>query len=110
MFDMLPANLPWAALGLAFGLCLAVSALGFLRTDWFISIGYGFSVAAQAALFALLYRVRGVALVLGPAAAAAIGAYGLRLGGYLVARERSPSFGRRARRVEGSAAPASPGR
>jgi steroid 5-alpha reductase family enzyme len=87
---MIAGHLPWGALGLAFGLCLAVSALGFLRTDWFISIGYGFSVAAQAALYALLYRdalspvlVLQLLLYL---------AYGLRLGGYLVARERAASF------------------
>ena len=35
-----------------------MSALGFIRTDWFISIGYGFSIAAEAVLFALLYLAR----------------------------------------------------
>jgi hypothetical protein len=36
---------------LAFGLSLAVSALGFLRSDWFISLGYGLSVSALAVLY-----------------------------------------------------------
>ncbi len=84
--------LPLQHLVLAFVLCLAISALGFLRVDWFISIGYGFSIAAQAVLFLVLYRdslsiwtILQSALLL---------SYGARLGIYLVARERSPSFGR----------------
>ena len=36
---------------LAFGLSLAVSALGFLRSDWFISLGYGLSISALAVLY-----------------------------------------------------------
>jgi steroid 5-alpha reductase family enzyme len=90
--DMLTGNIDGAALGIAFALCLSVSALGFLRTDWFISIGYGFSIAAEAVLFALLYR--GAMTPWLAAQLVLLGAYGVRLGGYLIAREASPSFGR----------------
>ena len=92
MLDLFFANLQWAALGLAALLCLLVSALGFIRTDWFISIGYGFSIAAEAVLFALLYR--GGLSTWTIAQLLLLCAYGLRLGGYLVRRERSPSFAR----------------
>ncbi len=86
------ADIPWPQLALAFALCLAISALGFRRVDWFISIGYGFSIAAQAVLFVLLYRgsVGGWVIV----QSALLFAYGMRLALFLVARERSPSFGR----------------
>lgn len=92
MLDLLFANLPWAALALAAVLCLVVSALGFIRTDWFISIGYGLSIAAEAVLFPLLYP--GALSLWVIAQLLLLAAYGLRLGGYLVLRERSPSFGR----------------
>lgn len=92
MTDFLFANLPWAALGLSFLLCLAVSALGFRRVDWFISLGYGFSIAAEAVLFALLYR--GALSVWLVAQLVLLFAYGIRLGSYLVTRERAPSFAR----------------
>ena len=50
------ANLPFASLGVAFVLCLLISSLGFRRVDWFISLGYGFSIAGQAVLFLIVYR------------------------------------------------------
>ena len=90
MTDIFFANLPWGVLGLSFALCLVVSALGFRRTDWFISIGYGFSVVAQAALLALLYR--GGLTLWSMAQLLLLAAYGLRLALYLIARERAPSF------------------
>lgn len=84
--------LPWPHLGLAVLLCLVLSALGFRRVDWFISIGYGLSIAAQAVLFLLLYLA---SLDLWTALQVALlFAYGTRLAGYLIARERSPSFAR----------------
>ena len=49
--DLVFANLPWLNLGAAWLLCLVVSALGFRRVDWFISIGYGLSIAAEAIVF-----------------------------------------------------------
>lgn len=92
MSELLFADLPWAALGLSLLLCLAISALGFRRVDWFISLGYGFSIAAQAVVFALLYReALSFWLV---AQLGLLFAYGLRLGGYLIVRERARSFTR----------------
>ena len=91
MLDLV-GDLPLLPLGGALAVCLVISALGFVRSDWFSSIGYGFSVAAQALLYAALYRQ---ALV-SPAALQALLylVYGVRLGGYLVARERAASFAR----------------
>jgi steroid 5-alpha reductase family enzyme len=83
---------PLPALVLALTLSLAISALGFRRVDWFVSLGYAFSIAAQAVVFPLLHWGRfdlwaGLQSVL-------LLAYGLRLGSYLIARERAPSFAR----------------
>ncbi len=84
-------NLPWPDLAVGFGLCLLISALGFLRTDWFISIGYGVSVSALAVWFAWAAppSVTGSWLQAG-----LLCLYGLRLSEYLIARERSASFAR----------------
>jgi steroid 5-alpha reductase family enzyme len=77
-------------LGIALALCLAISSLGFRRVDHFISLGYGFSIAAQAVVFPLLHfdRLDGWRL----AQSALLLAYGMRLGLFLMARERAASF------------------
>jgi steroid 5-alpha reductase family enzyme len=83
---------PLPALLIAFAMTLAVSALGFRRVDWFVSLGYAFSIAAQAVFFLVVWfgqydrwaAIQSLLLL----------AYGLRLGSYLVSRERSPSFAR----------------
>ena len=73
---------------LLFGICMLVSAIGFQNYVWFISLGYGFSIAAQGIAMVFLY---GQDLTLGTILACAVFAlYGLRLGGYLAIRE----FGR----------------
>ena len=62
-----------------------VSSIGFKKYIWFISLGYGFSIAAIGA--ALLLCFRG-ALTIGTAAACTLLVlYGCRLGGYLAFRE-----------------------
>ena len=86
------ADIPFALLAISFALCLLVSALGFRRVDWFISLGYGFSIAAQAVLFLITYRATNSVWVI--VQALLLLAYGLRLGIYLTMRERSPSFAR----------------
>ena len=83
---------PWPALALAFIVTLGVSALGFKRTDFFVSLGYGFSISAQAALFPLIY-VDALDFWL-VAQSALLLAYGLRLSAHLIAREHQPSFAR----------------
>lgn len=85
-------SIPLASLALAFAICLGVSALGFRRVDYFISIGYGFSIAAQAVVFPLLYREGLDPWML--AADAMLFLYGMRLSLFLIARERHPSFER----------------
>lgn len=73
-------------------LCLAVSSLGFKRLVYFVSLGYGFSIAGEALLAAVRYRDvvdAAVAVHL-----ALLAAYGLRLGSYLVKREREPAYRR----------------
>ena len=66
--------------------CLLVSAIGFKNYVWFISLGYGFSIAAEGLAMLLLFRgelTAGTVLC-----CLLLVAYGLRLGGYLAIRER----------------------
>ena len=68
-----------------FGICMLVSAIGFKNYVWFISLGYGFSIAAQGVAMLILY---GQNLTLGTIIACVLFIlYGLRLGGYLAVRE-----------------------
>ena len=39
--------------------CLLISAIGFKNYVWFISLGYGFSIAGEGLLMLLLYRNAG---------------------------------------------------
>ena len=71
---------------------LTVSALGFFRFVWFISLGYAFSVAAMAAVMLVLYTttlgaLTGLQCVL-------LAAYGVRLGTFLARREWKTSYRR----------------
>lgn len=64
--------------------CLTISAIGFKNYVWFISLGYGFSIAGEGLLMLLLYRqglTPGTLLC-----CLLLVAYGLRLGGYLALR------------------------
>ncbi len=72
-------------------LSLAVSAIGFHKYVWFISLGYGFSVAAiGVALFVMFPSATDPLSVL---FRVLLIAYGLRLGGYLAYREiKSASY------------------
>jgi steroid 5-alpha reductase family enzyme len=82
--------LPWLFLTLAFALCLLCSALGFKRVEYFVSLGYAASIAAQAIVFSLLYwdTIRDLALL----QSVLLLAYGLRLGSFIALRMRVPSF------------------
>ncbi|MBJ3784295.1 DUF1295 domain-containing protein [Devosia sediminis] len=83
---------PWPALPAALVLTLLVSALGFIRTDYFVSLGYGFSIALLAVAFPLAYQPQLDLFTL--AQSGLLLAYGLRLSSHLIARERQPSFAR----------------
>ena len=81
---MLPLNF-W----LLFGICMLVSSIGFKNYVWFISLGYGFSIAAEGIAMLILY---GQDLTLGTILCCALFIiYGLRLGGYLAIRELGSS-------------------
>jgi steroid 5-alpha reductase family enzyme len=86
-------GLPWQFLVLGLALCLTFSALGFKRVEYFVSLGYAASVAAQSIAFSFLYRntLNDLALL----QSALLLAYGLRLGIFLALRERVLSFQKR---------------
>ena len=68
-----------------FGICMLVSSIGFKNYVWFISLGYGFSIAAQGVAMLIMY---GQGLTLGTIITCVLFIlYGLRLGGYLAIRE-----------------------
>lgn len=71
----------WLLLALA----LIVSAIGFYKYVYFISLGYGFSISALGVLMLVLFRetVDPAAIVL----CLLLFCYGLRLGGFLLLRE-----------------------
>ena len=73
---------------LLFAAAMLISSIGFKNYVWFISLGYGFSIAAQGIAMPLLY---GQNLTVGTIICCVVFIlYGLRLGGYLAIRE----FGR----------------
>ena len=76
---------------LLFAVAMVVSSIGFKKYVWFISLGYGFSIAAEGAAMLILY---GKSLSLGTILCAALFViYGFRLGGYLAIREvKSASY------------------
>ena len=76
---------------LMFGLCVVISSIGFKNYVWFISLGYGFSIAGECILMLILY---GQGLSLGTILCCVLFTlYGLRLGGYLAIREfKSSSY------------------
>jgi len=87
--SVLGGLLPWAVIPLA-ALCLVVSAIGFRKTVYFISIGYGYSIAAMAIASLVL-----AGAAAGPVtwlAAILLAIYGIRLGTYLVIREGKASY------------------
>ncbi len=78
---------------LLFLAALVISSIGFKNYVWFISLGYGFSIAGEGLLMLILY---GKGLTLGTIICATLFIiYGCRLGGYLAYREfRSSSYGK----------------
>ena len=69
--------------------CVLVSSIGFKNYVWFISLGYGFSIAAEGVAMLILYRT-----LLSPATvllSVLFIVYGLRLSGYLAIREMKSS-------------------
>jgi len=83
-------GMPWQYFGLSLALCLLLSASGFKRVEYFVSLGYAASIAAQSIVMPLLYRdtLSGWTLL----QSLLLLAYGLRLGIFLALRERTASF------------------
>lgn len=74
---------------LLFGLAMLISAIGFYKYVYFISLGYGFSIAGLGLLILLLFRGT---LTPGTVACCLLFfIYGCRLGGYLLVRELKSS-------------------
>lgn len=70
---------------LLFAAAMIISSIGFKNYVWFISLGYGFSIAGEGLLMLFLY---GKSLSLGTTLCCVLFIlYGLRLGGYLAIRE-----------------------
>ncbi len=64
---------------------MVISSIGFKNYVWFISLGYGFSIAGEGLLMMILYRDQ---LTIGTIICCALFmVYGCRLGGYLAVRE-----------------------
>jgi steroid 5-alpha reductase family enzyme len=90
----LPGLTPWLL-----GLALVISALGFIRVVYFVSIGYAFSVVAMAVVTAAAFRER--LTLLAALQLLLLAVWGLRLGVYLVQRERQTAY---KRQLEGNQA------
>lgn len=84
-----PGALPFELAGFLL-VALAISAAGFKRVVYFVSTGYAFSVAAIAVLSLGLFRATATPLAV--LHTLGILAYGLRLGWFLLQRERRPSY------------------
>ena len=76
---------------LLFAAAMVISSMGFKKYVWYISLGYGFSIAGEGLLMAILY---GKTLTPGTLVCCLLFIlYGLRLGGYLAIREfKSASY------------------
>ena len=78
-----------ATIWLLFAAAMIISSIGFKNYVWFISLGYGFSIAGEGLLMMLLYRE---GLSVGTIICCVLFIlYGLRLGGYLAFRELKSS-------------------
>lgn len=79
------------SLWILLGVVLVVSSMGFKNYVWFISLGYGFSIAAEGIAMLIIYRGSLTAATV--LLSALLIAYGLRLSGYLAIREaKSTSY------------------
>ena len=78
----------WGLLGILFAAALVCCCMGFLRFVWFMSVGYGYAVAGIAAA-TLLYGAATKSMTIPLAIALLVCfAYGLRLGTFLLKREK----------------------
>lgn len=87
--------MPWSLLGILLGVCAVLCAVGFYKFVYFLSIGYGFAVAGGGIAVFVMYLINPTATPWYIAAAqlALFIVYGVRLSGFLLARElKNASF------------------
>lgn len=96
--------MPWSLLGILAIVCAVLSAVGFYKFVYFLSIGYGFAVAGGGVAILVMALVNPTAtpfwLLL--IQAALFLAYGIRLSGFLLIREiKSASYKKTFKEVSG---------
>ncbi len=85
----------WSLLGILLAVCLAACCVGFYKFVYFLSIGYGFAVAAGGLTVLIMALVNPTAVPLWIVVVQALLflAYGIRLSGFLLVRElKNASF------------------
>ncbi len=83
-------TVPWHLVGVALLISLVVSAAGFRRVYYFVSLCYAGAIAAQSLAFMLVFyaSIEGWVLI----EMLLLLAYGIRLGAFLAMRERNPGY------------------
>lgn len=77
----------WVLMAIWFGVALIACAIGFKKFVWFLSIGYGFAVAALGIGYAVFGGIHGTLDIIGIVQCLLFVLYGARLSGFLLARE-----------------------
>lgn len=77
----------WVVLLILFGVSLLISAIGFKKFVWFLSVGYGLSILGCGLTLLIMYLVLGHMNITGLIACVLLMVYGFRLGGFLLFRE-----------------------
>ena len=87
--------MPWTLLGILLAVCAAACAVGFYKFVYFLSIGYGFAIAAGGVAVLVMYLINPSATPLWIVLVQTVlfVAYGARLSGFLLIREfKSATF------------------
>lgn len=77
----------WAVLLILFGVSLLISAIGFKKFVWFLSVGYGLSILGCGIALIVIYAIEAKLNITGLIACILLVVYGFRLGGFLLLRE-----------------------
>lgn len=77
----------WVVLLILFGVSLLISAIGFKKFVWFLSVGYGLSILGCGLTLLIMYFILGHMNITGLIACILLMVYGFRLGGFLLFRE-----------------------
>lgn len=87
--------MPWNLIGILLGVCAVLCAVGFYKFVYFLSVGYGFAIAGGSIAVFVMYLVQPTQtpLVLVLLQMILFVLYGVRLSGFLLARElKNASF------------------